>query len=179
MDVPVVLARRPPACAARGVISKRDQRHIEHLREHRAKLLAHAVVARALGFEQDLRRGLWRFRTAAGEFLWQHPESKRFFREELGNLKELARPAGLRDEDASRPHPVHPPCHLIVFEDLGRYNFQQDRPRSENSRLAQMSHRRVLKFAQHIGGLFGLPVAIVGADYSSRFCSRCGAQARG
>jgi hypothetical protein len=32
-----------------------------------------------------------------------------------------------------------------------------------------------LKFIKHIGGLFGLPLAIVYAPFSSRFCSCCGA----
>jgi hypothetical protein len=31
-----------------------------------------------------------------------------------------------------------------------------------------------LKFIKHIGGLFGLPLAVVYAAYSSRFCSSCG-----
>src|SRR5690606_3526274 len=35
--------------------------------------------------------------------------------------------------------------------------------------------RRILAFAQHIGGLFGVPVATVDARFSSRYCSHCGA----
>ncbi len=42
-----------------------DTEHLDNLREHRAKLIAHADVAQTLGFEQDLRRGVWLYKVAA------------------------------------------------------------------------------------------------------------------
>jgi hypothetical protein len=158
-----------------------DGKHIEHLREHRAKLLGHSAAAIALGFEQDLTRGIWLYRNPQcdGE-LWQYPEAKdddrRFFeRLENGALRRVNPPPGLSEEDKRRPHRAFAASHVMVFEDLGRYKFQQDRPKSENSRLNKWSHRRILKFAQHVGGLFSMPIALQKADFSSRFCSRCGA----
>ena len=53
--------------------------------------------------------------------------------------------------------------------------MRADRPKNENAGLARWSHRSILKYSQHIGGLFGIPVATVPAAYSSRFCCRCGA----
>jgi transposase len=153
-----------------------DTRHLNHRREHRVKLVAHCIVARALGFEQDIRRGIWRYRDAnTGELLWHHPESRRFFRErEDGTLQQIGVPPGLTGQEKSHPHPVHPPAHLIVLENLWRYGFKRDRPSNENSGLMMWSHRQLLKFIKHIGGLFGLPLAVVYAAYSSRFCSSCG-----
>jgi hypothetical protein len=70
---------------------------------------------------------------------------------------------------------VQPPAHIIVLENLARYNFKQDRPRNENAGLMLWSHRQLLKFIKHIGGLFGIQLAVAYAAYSSRFCSLCGA----
>ena len=47
------------------VFGVQDTGHLNRLRENRVKLLAHCIVARTLGFEQDLRRGIWRYRDTA------------------------------------------------------------------------------------------------------------------
>ena len=153
---------------------RQDTEHLDHLREHRAKLIAHADVAQALGFEQDLRRGVWRFPTTNGE-LWHRPERGHFYIEENGELTQVAAPDDISREDAAHPHPAHIVAHVLVYEDLSRYLMRADRPKNENAGLARWSHRRILKYAQHVGGLFGTPVATVLAAYSSRFCSHCGA----
>lgn len=155
---------------------RQDTEHLDHIREHRAKVIAHADVAQALGFEQDLRRGLWRFPdlTKNGQ-LWHRPERGHFYRWEGGKLTQCAIPDGLSDIDVARPQRAYTPVHLLVYEDLSRYKFRSDRPRNENAGLARWSHRRILSLSQHIGGLFGIPVATAFAGYSSRFCSYCGA----
>src|SRR5690606_399027 len=63
-------------------VDRCDTEHLDNLREHRAKLTAHADVAQALGFEQDLRRGLWRYKAETGEILWHRPERGHWYREE-------------------------------------------------------------------------------------------------
>lgn len=164
--------RRPPEDQK---LNRQDTEHLDHLREHRAKLIAHADVAQALGFDQDLRRGVWKFRDPQGCELWHRPERKHFYRKEEKRLIQVATPEGVSDETASHPNPAHKPAHILIYEDLSRYKFSSDRPKNENAGLARWSHRQILKFAQHIGGLFGMPIATVPAAYSSRFCSRCGA----
>ncbi|MCI0743102.1 MAG: type V CRISPR-associated protein Cas12b, partial [Gemmataceae bacterium] len=153
-----------------------DTEHLDHLREHRAKLIAHADVAQTLGFEQDLRRGVWRFRhQPSGELLWHRPERAHFYREIADNLIQCDTPNGIHQIEAKHPHPAFEPAHVLAYEDLKRYRMSSDRPKNENAGLARWSHRRILSFAQHIGGLFGVPVATVDARFSSRFCSHCGA----
>lgn len=152
-----------------------DTEHMDHLREHRAKLIAHADVAQTLGFEQDLRRGLWRFHDqSSGDLLWHRPERGHFYRENGDGVAQCASPEGVSNDDAKHPHPAFAPAHVLVYENLTRYRMSSDRPKNENAGLARWSHRRILAFAQHIGGLFGLPVATVDARFSSRYCSRCG-----
>lgn len=145
-----------------------DTEHLDHLREHRAKLIAHADVAQALGFDQDLKRGIWRHM----DNLWQRPERGHFYRQDGDNLSQCEAPANV---EPGHPHPSFAAAHVLVYEDLSRYRMQSDRPKGENSRLALWSHRQILSLAQHIGGLFGMPVATADARFSSRFCSRCGA----
>lgn len=155
--------------------ARSDTEHLDNLREHRAKLIAHADVAQALGFEQDLRRGLWRFRTPSGELLWHRPERGRFYREEGHSLVQCAASTEIPGADALHPHRAFDQSHVLVYEDLTRYKMSSDRPKRENAGLARWSHRRILAFAQHIGGLFGMPITTVDARFSSRYCSHCGA----
>jgi len=152
-----------------------DTEHVDNLREHRAKLIAHADVAQALGFEQDLRRGLWRYGDASGEMLWHCPERGHFYCAKGDARAQRAAPADLNEADALYPHRAYDPAHVLVYEDLTRYKMSSDRPKNENAGLARWSHRRILGFAQHIGGLFGVPVTTVDARFSSRYCSQCGA----
>lgn len=155
---------------------RQDTEHLDHLREHRAKLIAHADVAQTLGFEQDLRRGVWRYQDKKnGESLWHRPERQHFYRDDGGRLTAVPTPLGMGSDDAKHPHPAYAPAHVLVYEDLSRYKMRADRPKNENAGLARWSHRSILKYAQHIGGLFGVPVATVPAAYSSRFCHLCGA----
>jgi hypothetical protein len=139
-------------------------------------LIAHTDVAQSLGFEQDLRRGLWRYRDeTSNELLWHRPERGHFYRQLGDQIVACPPPARIGDEDAKRPREAFPPAHVLVYEDLTRYRMSSDRPKNENAGLARWSHRRILAFAQHIGGLFGVPVATVDARFSSRYCSHCGA----
>lgn len=155
-------------------VNRGDTEHLDNLREHRAKLIAHADVAQALGFEQDLRRGLWRYRDESDQLLWHRPERGHFYREDGDARVQCAAPAGLGEADTRHPHHAYHPVHVLVYEDLTRYRMSSDRPKNENAGLARWSHRRILAFAQHIGGLFGVPVATVDARFSSRYCSHCG-----
>jgi hypothetical protein len=152
-----------------------DTEHLDKLREHRAKLIAHTDVAQTLGFEQDLRRGLWRFQGASEGMLWHRPERGHFYLENGDARIQCAPPAGLYEAECLHPRPAYAPAHVLVYEDLTRYKMSSDRPKNENAGLARWSHRRILQFAQHIGGLFGIPIATVDARFSSRYCSRCGA----
>jgi hypothetical protein len=156
-------------------VNRGDTEHLDNLREHRAKLIAHADVAQTLGFEQDLRRGLWRYRDKSGQLLWHRPERGHFYRDEGDGLVQCVAPKGLSEADTRHPHPAYDRAHVLVYEDLTRYRMSSDRPKNENAGLARWSHRRILAFAQHIGGLFGVPVATVDARFSSRYCSHCGA----
>lgn len=148
-----------------------DTEHLDNLREHRAKLIAHADVAQTLGFEQDLRRGVWLYKSTASpkDEIWHRPERRHLYQWRDSMLVKSS-------EDApTHPIPAHSPAHLLVYEDLTRYKMSSDRPKNENAGLARWSHRRILAFAQHIGGLFGVPVTTVDARFSSRYCSHCGA----
>ncbi|MCL4211649.1 MAG: type V CRISPR-associated protein Cas12b, partial [Phycisphaerales bacterium] len=156
-------------------VNRGDTEHLDNLREHRAKLIAHADVAQTLGFEQDLRRGLWRYSDRSDQLLWHRPERGHFYREDGYARVQCPAPAGLGDKDSRHPHPAYDPAHVLVYEDLTRYRMSSDRPKNENAGLARWSHRQILAFAQHIGGLFGVPVATVDARFSSRYCSHCGA----
>ncbi|MBX3497559.1 MAG: type V CRISPR-associated protein Cas12b [Parvibaculum sp.] len=156
-------------------VNRGDTSHLDNLREHRAKLIAHADVAQALGFEQDLRRGVWRYRDKSGQLLWHRPERGHWYREQDGCLVQCQPSSTVGDDHARHPHPAYTPAHVLVYEDLTRYRMSSDRPKNENAGLARWSHRRILAFAQHIGGLFGVPVATVDARFSSRYCSHCGA----
>ena len=158
------------------LFDRQDAEHLEHLRDDRIKRLAHLIVAQALGFEPDIRRGLWKYVDGStGEILWQHPETRRFFAEgAAGELREVSRPAEIDDDAAARPHTVSAPAHIVVFENLIRYRFQSDRPKTENAGLMQWAHRQIVHFTKQVASLYGLKVAMVYAAFSSKFCSRCG-----
>ncbi|WP_027726362.1 type V CRISPR-associated protein Cas12b [Tuberibacillus calidus] len=69
----------------------------------------------------------------------------------------------------------HPACQLVLFEDLSRYAFYDERSRLENRNLMRWSRREIPKQVAQIGGLYGLLVGEVGAQYSSRFHAKSGA----
>jgi IS605 OrfB family transposase len=74
-----------------------------------------------------------------------------------------------------RWEPRHPPADVIVLEDLERYRFKTDRPRSENSLLMRWSHREVTRRVEEQAEVYGIAVADTGAAFSSRFDAVTGA----
>jgi hypothetical protein len=70
---------------------------------------------------------------------------------------------------------VHPPCHVLLLEDLNRYRTLKDRPRHENSQLMVWNHRSLAAKVGEMAQLFGIQVVSTGADYSSRFHAASGA----
>lgn len=70
---------------------------------------------------------------------------------------------------------IHPPCHLIVLEDLNRYKTLRDRSRAENSQLMAWSHRALALKVKEMAEIFGIGVAETGAAYSSKFHAASGA----
>lgn len=70
---------------------------------------------------------------------------------------------------------AYPACQVILFEDLGRYLFKMDRPRSENSKLMKWAHRSIPKMVYMQGELYGIQVGDVRSEFSSRFHAKTGA----
>jgi hypothetical protein len=64
---------------------------------------------------------------------------------------------------------VHPPCQVVLFEDLMRYRFKSDRPRRENSMLMKWAHREIPRTVAMQGEVFGLSIGTVAAEFSSKF----------
>lgn len=79
------------------------------------------------------------------------------------------------DENRKQWIAKYPACQLILFEDLSRYRFNQDRPRRENSKLMKWAHRSIPKMVYMQGELYGLQVGDVYSAYSSKFHARTGA----
>ena len=63
----------------------------------------------------------------------------------------------------------HEPCEVIILEDLGRYRFQTDRPRRENSQLMRWAHREINKQVKEQASVYGIAFAETPAAFSSRF----------
>ncbi len=63
----------------------------------------------------------------------------------------------------------YPPCQMVLFEDLSRYRFRTDRPRSENRLLMKWSHREIPRTVAMQGEVFGLTIGHVAAEFSSKF----------
>lgn len=62
------------------------------------------------------------------------------------------------------------PCHVIIFEDLSRYRFKLDRPRQENTKLMQWSHRGIVEEVKRQATLYGIAVFdSLDASYSSKY----------
>ena len=74
---------------------------------------------------------------------------------------------------------AHPPCQLVLFEELSNYGFRADRPRRENSQLMQWAHREIPRTVAMQGEVFGLTVGVVSAEFSSRFRAGGGALSPG
>lgn len=64
---------------------------------------------------------------------------------------------------------VYPSVDVIILEDLSRYRFSSDRPRSENTKLMQWAHRSILEAVEGHAKEDGIAVAVTGAAFSSRY----------
>ena len=61
-------------------------------------------------------------------------------------------------------------CHVIIFEDLSRYNFKLDRPKAENSKLMKWSHRALVEEVTRQADIYGISVYdSTDAAYTSKF----------
>ena len=60
-------------------------------------------------------------------------------------------------------------CHLVVFEDLTRYRFRTDRPRSENRQLMRWTHQELIAVTGIQAEPHGILVGTMYAGFSSRF----------
>ncbi|MCL6632093.1 MAG: type V CRISPR-associated protein Cas12b [Alicyclobacillus herbarius] len=69
----------------------------------------------------------------------------------------------------------HPPCQLVVLEELSAYRFNEDRPPSENSKLMRWGHRGILEELVNQAQVHDVLVGTVPAAFSSRFDARTGA----
>lgn len=67
-----------------------------------------------------------------------------------------------------------PCCSVIVLEDLSRYRTSQERTRSENSRLMEWAHRKIINKLADMVKPFGITLVLVDPAWSSRFDSRTG-----
>jgi len=67
-----------------------------------------------------------------------------------------------------------PRCSVIVLEDLSRYRTSQERTKSENSRLMQWAHRKVIEKLADMAKPFGITLMLVDPAWSSRFDCRTG-----
>ncbi|PSR34340.1 MAG: hypothetical protein C7B44_14035, partial [Sulfobacillus thermosulfidooxidans] len=63
----------------------------------------------------------------------------------------------------------YPSCHLMVFEDLTRYRFRTDRPRSENRQLMRWTHQELIAVTGIQAEPHGILVGTMYAGFSSRF----------
>lgn len=62
------------------------------------------------------------------------------------------------------------PCNVIIFEDLSRYRFTSDRPKSENSKLMKWSHREIISETKRQAAIYGIEVYdSTDAVYTSKF----------
>jgi len=67
-----------------------------------------------------------------------------------------------------------PRCSVIVLEDLSRYRASQERTRSENSRLMEWAHRKIINKLADMAKPFGITLMLVDPAWSSRFDARTG-----
>lgn len=115
---------------------------IENMREQRVNLIAHNIVAQALGVRlKPSRRG-----KNSGGLDIIHGEYERI--------------------------PGREPVDFVVMENLSRYLTSLDRAPFENSGLMRWAHRQIVaKVTQLLEEIFGIPVVFTHAHYTSRFDS--------
>ncbi len=115
---------------------------IENMREQRVNLIAHDIVAQALGVRLKSSRP----HKNSGGLDVIHGEYERI--------------------------PGREPVDFVVMENLSRYLTSLDRAPLENSGLMRWAHRQIVaKVTQLVEEIFGIPVVFTHAHYTSRFDS--------
>lgn len=114
---------------------------MEDVREDRAKQIAHAIFAQALGVEPG------------------PPPADKTERKVSESLHAVYRQI-----------PKRSPVDFIVIEDLSRFTTSDLKSRRENRALAVWSHRRIVDHLEMLCELVGMKVVKVAPDYTSKFC---------
>ena len=115
---------------------------IENMREQRVNLIAHDIVAQALGVRLKSSRP----HKNSGGLDVIHGEYERI--------------------------PGREPVDFVVMENLSRYLTSLDRAPQENSGLMRWAHRQIVaKVTQLLEEIFGIPVIFTHAHYTSKFDS--------
>jgi len=68
----------------------------------------------------------------------------------------------------------HEPVDLIVMEDLARYRFKTDRPKHENRRLMEWSHRQVVQLVEMQAEEAGIATTLAPPAFISQFDAHTG-----
>lgn len=115
---------------------------LENMKEQRVNLVAHEIVAQALGVRLKKSKNQ---QNQGGRDVW-HGEYERI--------------------------PNRVPVDFVVMENLKGYQTNIDRTPYENSTLMRWSHRQITaKVVQLLQEVFGIPVLFTHASYTSRFDS--------
>lgn len=115
---------------------------IENMREQRVNVIAHEIVAQALGVRLRPSR----------------PGKNANKRDVIHGEYEII--------------PGRKPVDLVVMENLSRYTTNNDRSKTENSTLMRWCHRQITaKIVQILEDVFGIPVLFTHAAYTSKFDS--------
>ncbi len=115
---------------------------IENMREQRVNVIAHEIVAQALGVRLRPSR----------------PGKNANKRDVIHGEYEII--------------PGRKPVDLVVMENLSRYTTNNDRSKTENSTLMRWCHRQITaKIVQILEEVFGIPVLFTHAAYTSKFDS--------
>ena len=69
----------------------------------------------------------------------------------------------------------HRPCHVLLFEDLLRYRFAQDRSKKENNRLMKWCHREIRHETEMQAEIYDIRVSDIEAGFSSQYHGASGA----
>lgn len=118
-------------------------RKIENVRTARVNEIAHAIAAQALGVRlvQPARKG-------------KNPDGKDVFHGEYERI------------------PGRKPVSFVVLENLSSYRTDIDHSRRENMTLMLWMHRHIVsKVIQLLQEVYGIPVVLAHAGYTSRFDS--------
>jgi hypothetical protein len=142
---------------------------IQHLSDIRRLLLGWSLMGRRSG---DVRRQDRAKRGVFASHLLAHIDALKENRLKTGADMIVQAARGYQRDAAGHWRQKHPPCDLVLFEDLSRYRMLTDRPRRENSQLMLWAHRAMPKEVEMKGELYGLAVADTGAAFSSRYHAR-------